>query len=1113
MHFLKVGHNGELTLAENLNPPPSRYAILSHTWGRDDEEITYDEMKNGLGATKVGYQKLRFCADRAGKDGIDYVWVDTCCINKANWTELAEAINSMYRWYRDAAKCYVYLSDVSVQTWVSNFETSRWFRRGWTLQELLAPTLVEFYSHEGVYLGDKGSLELQIHRATSIPVAALRGNPLSDFARLEEEIKKSSTSESLTNTRDPDSCQRLESKAGLRCVKEAQAGPYAPFLDVLLQLAEVPDDDRTREAVLQCARLLGMMDGAKFLWEHRDAVDKKTVKATLEAEEGLRDTYCGAVARCYKSLGFDDIMAREEIIAAPDDETCLWIYDAPEFESWHSNQKPLLWLKGKPGSGKSILMKSLFKRREKDLDDSSTILLRFFFNGRGSPMEKPPEALYRTLTQSMMRLDPATLCAVLAYYLEKESRTGIVRWRTEELADFFHKELEQPQKKDVEVFVDALDECSDSEVLEVIRRFEKSIQKPRGQSKLRICWSSRFYPNISLRAVQAIELIVSDQNAQDIREHVRNIFPLHLDERLRSLSEDVISRAQGVFLWASLAAKKLMQAFDAGRDMDDLVSILQSIPGSLGQYFLKIFTDTTFTQEQRKDLYDIALLVLGSLRPLSIDELHSALLLANTNTKWSLDTITLSSGNLGQFRKRLMHASGGLIEVVERDTLFSSNGGLSSRVQVIHESVREFLLGEGLSVLNVSSTKAFAAEGHSVMVRAAFKGLIGIQTDFTRYRHGQNESGDPSDDNVLDALIPAKTWRPPSVSFVLDYVRDHCFSHLTFAAEAQTEAQDGSAAADLPCSSVSREALFAYLRLACSEVIRHGTSRASVNEQLQSASLHPSVFGFEKQELAQVLDLPNQLMTASEFLKRRGLYLFEEPPATGSLPFTMHRFLAVFVASFRSNGGMLASSPSSKTKQSTPNQSSAEVREFHRNRLSLPLEENTAEPSCDPPANLHFGISFLLPHPTAPRVMLPQRFQSPNPHDISREDAVLAVDIGDWSFVASNAAKLKPYLTSPVSDQLGSHLTFSNPSTLSCILFYWPLDDSEVTLSNGEPVPFRVQEGDCQIGWRPAQGASDRATLFPPLTRPEASDRPQYRPRPDMKLCGFTGSIRGGLFC
>jgi hypothetical protein len=189
------------------------------------------------------------------------------------------------------------------------------------------------------------------------------------------------------------------------------------------------------------------------------------------------------------------------------------------------------------------------------------------------------------------------------------------------------------------------------------------------------------------------------------------------------------------------------------------------------------------------------------------------------------------------------------------------------------------------------------------------------------------------------------------------------------------------------------------------------------------------------------------------------------------------------------------------------------VREFHRNRLSLPLEENTAEPSCDPPANLHFGISFLLPHPTAPRVMLPQRFQSPNPHDISREDAVLAVDIGDWSFVASNAAKLKPYLTSPVSDQLGSHLTFSNPSTLSCILFYWPLDDSEVTLSNGEPVPFRVQEGVCQIGWRPAQGASDRATLFPPLTRPEASDRPQYRPRPDMKLCGFTGSIRGGLFC
>jgi hypothetical protein len=315
--------------------------------------------------------------------------VDTCCINKANWTELAEAINSMYQWYRDAAKCYVYLSDVSVETWVQNFGKSRWFGRGWTLQELLAPTLVEFYSNEGVFLGDKESLELQIHRSTSIPVAALRGQPLSEFAvserkqwvarrntkrvedkaycmlgifgvflpliygeganswkRLEEEIEKSSESEPLENRQKRNSCQRSESKTALRSVTESQAGLYAPFLDVLLQLAEVPEDDRTRKAMLHCVRLLSIMDSAKFIWGNRDAVDQRTVNAIDKAQKRLRDTYYGAVTRCYKSLGFDDIMAREEIIAAPDDETCLWIYDTPEFQSWHSDQKPLLWLKG-----------------------------------------------------------------------------------------------------------------------------------------------------------------------------------------------------------------------------------------------------------------------------------------------------------------------------------------------------------------------------------------------------------------------------------------------------------------------------------------------------------------------------------------------------------------------------------------------------------------------------------------------------------------------------------------------------------------------------------------------------------------------------------------------
>ena len=89
-----------------------------------------------------------------------------------------EAINSTVNWYQNAAKCYVYLSDVP---WESSFSFSRWFNRGWTLQELLAPASVEFFSRDGIWLGDKKSLEPQIRQITSIPIQALRGDPLSQI--------------------------------------------------------------------------------------------------------------------------------------------------------------------------------------------------------------------------------------------------------------------------------------------------------------------------------------------------------------------------------------------------------------------------------------------------------------------------------------------------------------------------------------------------------------------------------------------------------------------------------------------------------------------------------------------------------------------------------------------------------------------------------------------------------------------------------------------------------------------------------------------------------------------------------------------------------------------
>ena len=192
MRLIQDDGHGDLSPVEHIDDHIPRYAILSHTWGADSEEVTFKDLMHGTGKNKVGYKKIEFCGKQAASDGLQHFWVDTCCIDKSSSAELTEAINSMFRWYRHAAKCYVYLSDVSkndhdqdslsFQLWEAAFRNSRWFTRGWTLQELIAPPLVEFFSLEGSRLGDKKSLERQVHEVTGVAIRALEGDTLLEFS-------------------------------------------------------------------------------------------------------------------------------------------------------------------------------------------------------------------------------------------------------------------------------------------------------------------------------------------------------------------------------------------------------------------------------------------------------------------------------------------------------------------------------------------------------------------------------------------------------------------------------------------------------------------------------------------------------------------------------------------------------------------------------------------------------------------------------------------------------------------------------------------------------------------------------------------------------------------
>ena len=165
MRLLERRSDGHVVLRDFTGRDVPAYAILSHTWNK--EEVTFQDVEAGTGKHKAGWKKIDFCAIQADADSLQYFWVDTCCINKSSDAELSEAINSMYRWYSRASKCYVYLSDVSTSemhdntfqlAWDAPFRESKWFSRGWTLQELLAPSSVEFFSRNHKRLGNKSSL-------------------------------------------------------------------------------------------------------------------------------------------------------------------------------------------------------------------------------------------------------------------------------------------------------------------------------------------------------------------------------------------------------------------------------------------------------------------------------------------------------------------------------------------------------------------------------------------------------------------------------------------------------------------------------------------------------------------------------------------------------------------------------------------------------------------------------------------------------------------------------------------------------------------------------------------------------------------------------------------
>lgn len=176
-----------LELEEFIGSRPPSYAILSHTWKTEEVSLQDWYKRNDLFSNvsaREGYAKILGFCKIAREDDYRYVWVDTCCIDKTSSAELTESINSMFRWYKQAEVCYVYLMDFdsSASSFHDGAKCCRWFTRGWTLQELIAPADVRFYDVDWQFRGTRKAHCEELVNITGIDSEVLRGDSPSGYS-------------------------------------------------------------------------------------------------------------------------------------------------------------------------------------------------------------------------------------------------------------------------------------------------------------------------------------------------------------------------------------------------------------------------------------------------------------------------------------------------------------------------------------------------------------------------------------------------------------------------------------------------------------------------------------------------------------------------------------------------------------------------------------------------------------------------------------------------------------------------------------------------------------------------------------------------------------------
>jgi ankyrin repeat protein len=401
-------------------------------------------------------------------------------------------------------------------------------------------------------------------------------------------------------------------------------------------------------------------------------------------------------------LKFDEIDDRHDNIKIHG-KTCLWLLQRTEYLDWRdetkfSEHQGFLWIKGKAGTGKSTMMKYAYAHSRKELQDE--IVISYFFNARGAVLERSMDGMFRSLLyQTFERLtNPESVFEILQLHGHKLRTLNL-----EILKEIFKLVVENLGQQHLTCFIDALDETNVEDVQEMIAFFEVLGQSAAlANVKFHVCFSSRHYPEVSIKQCRKLVLEERYEHHANIEKYIKRELAIGHSKLAEEIRAEVQRRASGIFLWVLLVVDILNDAYRRGR-IHSLRNRLSDLPDKLEDLFrMLILRDTRNTAELVLTLQWI----LFAKRPLKREELYFAIRGGDQSVAipWNQDEITLQD-----MERFILDCSKGLVEVTR---------GAKTTVQLIHESVRTFLLQEtGLPELERRLVGNIAGSSHDDLKR------------------------------------------------------------------------------------------------------------------------------------------------------------------------------------------------------------------------------------------------------------------------------------------------------------------------------------------------------------------------------------------------------------